>query len=380
MSSTPEPTTSPTTGKNDDSDWGFKPRKSGMSGESKIALMLVVCLAGAFTFVVYKKLEGRKQLLAQDASFEDSVPATPADAAPTDAAPSPAALEGDGRNPDTAGHAASADTGDTWHVAQQEPALTRAGVVRASQSVASDDDLFAPPRADAEKRAHRSRQDEPESVNPFAPAESEPATASARMAANDSEQPVPLFDFNEPARAAAAPEQPVEEENPFAPRDTVAQSPPRQGEPQFEPGPIAGPGASQNAPQEEPAEPDFSPFAPPQSEPEPAAMADAPAQTQAEPNPFFVDEGPSSTETIDAWPAEFTPFPAAQTEPGPAMTPPRHADSAIQPVQHERASGDGLEAEATIEIVEQAEPQPAPEMEFQPTQPEPADDPFFMPV
>lgn len=86
MSSNPEPTTPPTTDQSDDSDWGFKPRKSGMSGESKLALMLVVCLAGVFTFVVYKKLEGRKQLLAQEVSFEDGVQTPPDGAASGDEA------------------------------------------------------------------------------------------------------------------------------------------------------------------------------------------------------------------------------------------------------------------------------------------------------
>ncbi|QDU37865.1 LysM domain/BON superfamily protein [Maioricimonas rarisocia] len=390
MSSNPEQTTPPTTGKSDDTDWGFKPRKSGMSGESKIALMLVVCLAGVFTFVLYKKLEGRKQLLAQEVSFDGGVAASTEDASPpTDAAPAgadestamkpvptPAALEGADISASPPRDAATSDAGSTWQIAQQEP--TPAGAVRASASAPSDGGLFAPSRAVAESPTLPAEQNEPESVNPFAPSQTEPTAAPAEVAANNRDEAVPLFDFNEPARPAAPREQPAEEDNPFAPRDMVADSPPGQREPQSEPNPFAAAGETQNTSPEASAQPVFSPFAPEQSEP--AAMADAPVQGEPEPNPFFVDEGPAAPATVDATPAEFTPFPTAAAEPGPAMTPPRHADSAIQPVQHERSSSDELAAEATIEILPQTEPQPAPEMEIQPTQPEPAEDPFFMPV
>lgn len=62
------------------------------------------------------------------------------------------------------------------------------------------------------------------------------------------------------------------------------------------------------------------------------------------------------------------------------MTPPRTADSGIQPVQHERSAGNGLDAAATIEVLPSTDPSAAPGMSQEPAGAEPADDPFFMPI
>lgn len=165
-----------------DADWGFESESRGMAKETKIGLLLIVILLGAFGFVVYRKLDKHSSLFPPSEPQMEITERTPEDSEKAQAAahtppddPDPfagtkqAVGHDGGFEPQAVSQSSSGASTGRWadSPSQQQPPHAQA----AQQSpFAADDDPFASPaqsRLNSSRRSASHSHSRGEELSPF---------------------------------------------------------------------------------------------------------------------------------------------------------------------------------------------------------------------
>ncbi len=187
----------------DESDWGYQPKRSGMAGEAKLAFVMIVSLLGVLAFVVHRKFDDLKSKLAT----QSSVPETRSDGSRKEMAGSSSAKKPTNKSDEEIQSDPVFD-----RVAQLDPGTSR-------QAVAEGRSGFAPPPTLAINRADDSARTS-SGLRPIQPATLQTVQTDSAIALE--EKPFPeqaLADagdgpeapfFQQPAELPSQSEQPLQ--------------------------------------------------------------------------------------------------------------------------------------------------------------------------
>lgn len=296
-------------------DWNAPPQKSGLRSEVKLALALVVTLAGAFGYLVHRKFDALRGTLgaAEGGESKQFRPLASGDpgaevelSAPDPFETAPATPAPHWSTEDLSRQSAAAAAPPLLEVQSQSPVTTK--------TAAASPDLWTP-------------SPEPAALGLF----DAPATMAAGPQATRTPLPAaqPVDDaipFPEPARAPAATITSEGSDDPFPSAAPLGASPPLQAEPTFDiSAGVPGGGSAVVSQADEPA---FAEPSPVYSTPSPAGPAAVTSSVSDDPFPATVVAEPQfapAAPPLPASPASDDPFavPSPLTVTAPASLPAR---------------------------------------------------------